>query len=230
MHTTVAVSLFLSVALYPSSGEKCCETIKLELGDDHSTKLGKTVGIYNKQKTDKIRYNTKTIYNKENSNFIMNYYPDTAKIDEQYRKRWVVAVPGKLGLIRSSEQDSRVHCPSETKKWQYWKGGLFGGEWFGGEWVTDHTITIACLPEGIHQNVIIGASVVGGVFCAFFIYKRRNANLERDNMVDENPVYMYDYADPDENNEIYDTNAYYAVNDIYTDGSTVATDQNPEYE
>ena len=49
-------------------------------------------------------------------------------------------------------------------------------------------------------------------------------------MLDKNPVYMYDYADPDENNEVYDTDTYYDVTDVDTEGSTVATELNPEYE
>ena len=117
-----------------------------------------------------------------------------------------------------------------ARGWEYPKTLEFAGWW---------SIIITCLPgeEGIHKNVIIGASIGGGVFClviiavsAFCLYKRRSSNLEKDNMLDKNPVYMYDYADPDENNEIYDTNAYYGVTDVDTEGSTVATDLNPDYE
>ena len=67
-------------------------------------------------------------------------------------------------------------------------------------------------------------------FCVFYRYKRRSANLERDDTVDDNPVYMDDYADPDEDNEIYDTNPDYAATDVDTEESTVATDLNPDYE
>ena len=41
---------------------------------------------------------------------------------------------------------------------------------------------------------------------------------------------MYNYADSDENNEISDTNAFYAATDVDTKESTVANDLNPEYE
>ena len=190
---------------------------------------------------------------------IIQYSP--ARAAEDYRKRLVVAVPGLEVLIRSSEPDSSVDCPSRVKWWQYWKKKQGNVGW----WIDDKTISITCLPEtttsatvttvttekttaaptlttetvseGIHQNVIIGASLGGAVFllvilafCAVCFCKRRGANLERHDMVDENPVYMNDYADPDENNEVYDTNAYYGVADVDTEGSTVAIDLNPDYE
>ena len=220
------------------------------------------MGIYKANDNHKLLDTTKITYKKEISLLRIYYSPNIASNDKRFRKRWVVAVPGQFVRIRSSEPDASVHCPSKAKGWQYWKEGRHRGF---GEWVTDLTISITCLPEtstsatvpkitneenttvpkhptkpwlkGIHNNVIIGASVGCGVFClvivafcAFYLCKRRNTNLERDNMVDENPVYMYDYADPDENNEIYDTNAYYGVTDVDTEGSTVATDLNPDYE
>ena len=55
-------------------------------------------------------------------------------------------------------------------------------------------------------------------------------NSKRNFRVEENQDYMYDYADPDTNNEVCDTNAYYAAGDADTEGSTVATDLNPDYE
>ena len=85
--------------------------------------------------------------------------------------------------------------------------------------------------------MIIGISAGGGAlflviiaFCLFRLHKSRNERFNSNNTLDDNPVYMYDYADPDENNEIYDTNAYYAASDVDANESTVATDLNPDYE
>ena len=92
MHFLVAVSLLLSFVLSLSSGEKCCETIDIELGEDASTRQGITVGIYKGNKTSELT--GKLTYNKENSNLSIYYHPN---IGEEYRRRWIVAVqlPGQ---------------------------------------------------------------------------------------------------------------------------------------
>ena len=107
----VAVLLLLTFSLSSSSGEKCCETIKIEWGKDATIKKSILVGTYKVDKTHKLEYTKKIFYIKEKSNLILSYHPDTAA--EEYRKRWAVRVPGQIGLIRSNEQDSSILCPSK---------------------------------------------------------------------------------------------------------------------
>ena len=142
--------------------------------------------------------------------------------------------------MRTSRPDPSVNCPDKATGWQFYK--LTAG------WVFNNDIKIACLVETEtthfiettnqpdhstnYTNVAIGVSVAIGlllilvIFCVFCLCKKRRAYAERDDRVDENPVYMYDYADLDTNNEVSDTNAYYGA----AEGSTVATDLNPEDE
>ena len=111
----VAVSLLLSFAISLSCGQKCCETIRIKLENEDLTEQSITVGVYKANDNHKLLDTTKIIYNKENSPLRIYYSPDIPSIDEQYRKRWLLAVPGQFVRIRNSEPDSSVHCPSKAK-------------------------------------------------------------------------------------------------------------------
>ena len=248
----VVTLLLVSFCISSSSSNKCCETIRIELGKEAMDQQGITVGLYTANRSYLMMSNERIFYTKYNSNLMIVYVPINSEFKKN-RGKWVVGT-FKSVCLRTIEPIPSVHCPSEATGWQYWNRG-----W----WVTDQSLNITCLPEtktiatvlsnenttsvlrnattedlqSITRNVIIGSSVGGGlaflaviVCCMFCLFKRRRAHIESDNNVDKNPVYMYDYADPDEDNEIYDTNAYYGVTDVDTEGSTVATDLNPDYE
>ena len=88
-----------------------------------------------------------------------------------------------------------------------------------------NSIIIGCVGGGLLFLAITAAIV----FCLF---KSRGNDADNTGRVDENPVYMDDYADPDSDNEVYDRNAYYAAGDMeeVAEVSTVARDLNPDYE
>ena len=174
-------------------------------------------------------------------------YYNNKKAVPKYQERWLVTIPGRGSPhLRTGKQDPSVSCPDKATGWQFYKPTA--------GWVFNNHIKIACLVETEssttnfiettnqpdqstnYKHVAIGVSFGVGLLsilvicCVFCFYKRRRDNAERDDRVDENPVYMYDYADLDRNNEVYDTNAYYGAADVDTEGSTVATDLNPDYE
>ena len=89
-----------------------------------------------------------------------------------------------------------------------------------------NTTTIA---GGVGGGLLVMATLVILVFC---FCKSRGNDPDNRYGVDDNPVYMEDYADPDCANEIYDRNVYYAAADKeeMAELSTVVRDNNPEYE
>ena len=244
------VFLLLSLSPPSISSKKCCERVKITLGYEAELLHIETSGIYVENKIKYARNDNKSNYQQQLGNFGIYY---NSKIeDPQYQERW--AVSDGHPLLRTNKPDPSVNCPDKAAAWQMYKPNVgwklntkikitcfLGTENSTTQIISEATTrpTNNTLNPGnnLTNVIIIGASVGGGLLLilvigifAFCLYKRRRDNAERDDRVDENPVYMYDYADLDRNNEVYDTNAYYGAADVDTEGSTVATDLNPDYE
>ena len=121
--------------------------------------------------------------------------------------------------------------------------------WDKEKWVKDSTIEAECksrvtittvsLTTADHENptdhnwLLVGGCAAGGLLLAVvcvcaLAWKCKKKQQEES--VEDNPVYMCDYDDTDNDNEIYDTNAYYAASDLDDKDTSFATDLNPMYE
>ena len=245
---------FLLLSLSPPSisSNKCCEKVKITLGYEAELLHNKTSGTYVENKQKLAQNDNKSNYQQEFGNF--GIYYSSKRENPQFQERWVVTISGERPRLLPSNPDPSVNCPDKAGSWQFYKPDIgwklnteikitcFVGTEKSTTLIISETTTkptnntLNTSPgNNMTTGVIIGAGgglllvLVIGIF-AFCLYKRRRDNAERDDSVYENPVYMYDYADLDRNNEVYDTNAYYGAADVDTEGSTVATDLNPDYE
>ena len=235
----------LLLFLLPSSKGNCCNRLNISLSGRAAHDHPEVSGCYVK---DSIELNGKPTYSKITGSW-------TWKID--YIGHWNVykiEAASKLPRVREAIF-SRAACPIHIN-WQYWCWSCRPQNW-----VRDSTILVNCEKENIPSitqsttqsteettsvkslggpktKVIIGSVGCGLLFMVvtsglvFWLWKNRSNDPENDDQVDENPVYMDNYADPDTNNEIYDRNAYYAAEDMeeLAEISTVARDLNPDYE
>ena len=238
------VPLFLLVLL-PSSKGNCCNRLNISLSGRAAHNHPEVSGIYVK---DSIGLNGKPTYSKITGSW-------TWKISYiGYWNVYKIDAASKFPRVKEAIY-ARAACPIHTN-WQYHCWSCRPQTWVKDSTIlvncekvnipsttqsttqpTEETISVKSL-EGPKTKVIIG-SVGGGLLfmgltsgLVFWLWKYRDNDPENDDQVDENPVYMDNYEDPDTNNEIYDRNAYYAAEDMEerAEISTVAQDLNPEYE
>ena len=230
--------LLLLLRLPPGSEGECCDSITISLPKGAEEIQPEKMGTYKKEASEE--QDGKPVFTLTTSGLWKLYH-----INYEKDEGWVVNTDtGFQGSdMRTRKQDTRA-CPTEYE-WEYLN---INKTWVSSPKLevkcdqddmtigsTSTTTTIASQVSSIPKEAFIGGgSVVALVLivllgCAVWgKYKQRDTTFE-DDQVDDNPVYMYDYADADENNEIYDTNAYYAANDV-REGTTLVTDLNPEYE
>ena len=200
---------------------KCCDSITISMPKDAEAIQPEKMGTYKKE--DYEKHNNKPVYTLTTLSLWKLHHIIYEKDDG-----WVVNENTEFqgSNIRTKKQDARA-CPTDYE-WEYHNADH--------QWVSSPKLEVKCYQAfDIPKEAYIGggsaaALVIIVLFgCAiWWKCKPRNTSFE-DDQIDDNPVYMYDYADSDENNEVYDTNAYYAVTDV-REGTTLVTDLNPEYE
>ena len=243
------VSLLLLVLL-PSSKGTCCNRLNISLSGRAAHNHPEVSGIYVK---DSIGLNDRPAYSKITGS-------GTWKI--VYIGYWIVyKIHGAYKPPRVKEAIfSRAACPIHIN-WQYFCWSCRPQNWVKDSTILvkcekenfritkETTSAKSGEAEGSQTKVIIGGVGGGFIFIVvilvlgYCLWKSRKKGLKwriipsiwttRANVqVDDNPVYMDDYADPYTDNEIYDRNAYYAAEDMEDAAvvSTMARDQNPEYE
>ena len=245
-----AVICLLLVIVLPFSKGFCCKSLKISLSGRAAKNHPETSGIYSK---DPRRPDSKPSYSQVTGS-------KTWKIE--YNDYWkVYKIPGASKLSRLREAViSRSDCPIHIQ-WEYHCWNCNPAKWLKDSTIlvkcennhttrintTTPTSTTTTIPQkitpvkslkGLLTKEIIGGAGGGLLFMLiavsllYCLWKSSRNDPEDNEQVDDNPIYMDDYEDPDSDNEIYDRNAYYAAEDMeeVAEISTVARDLNPDYE
>ena len=202
---------------------KCCDSITISLPKDAEEIQTEKMGTYKKEDSEK--HDGKPVFTIKPSGLWKMFH---TTYDKNEGDGWLVNedTSFRSGDIRTKKQDTMA-CPNEWQ-WEY-RNTV-------NEWVSSPKLEVKCDQSfDIPKEAYIGGCLFVALLlivlfgCAFWSkYTPRDTTFE-DDQIDDNPVYMYDYSDLDKNNEIYDTNAYYAATDV-REGTTLVTDLNPEYE